>query len=230
MRRQPGPEGFAPGDDGQHVLGQGGRENGPQQPGGERGVRGRFEDHGVARRERGRELRRRQLQREVPRHDRRDRPDGTPADLAAHGPPVADPPRPGGQVREVPQPGRRAGDLGVRLGQRLALLPGEQPRQLVTGRLHGLGRAPQRVRPGGGVGPPPGPGPVGTADHRVQLVRPHVGGLAAGLPGGRVGYGDPGPRLFEGRHSGGQPARVTPAANSRACRSISARNAATRCG
>lgn len=215
MGGQPRTERFASGDDGQHVLGQGGGEDGSQQPGGERGEGGRFEDHGIARRERGRELRRRQLQREVPRDDRGDGPQRTPADLAAHGPAVADPPCPGRQLREVPQPGRCAGDLRVRLGQWFALLPGEQPGEVVARRFHGVGRAEQRVGPGGGLGPPAGPGPVGPADHRVQFVRACVGGLAEGLPGGRVDDGEPGGpagrvspgHRVEGRHPAVSPRR-----------------------
>lgn len=236
MGGEAGAEGFAAGDDGQYVLGQGGGENGAKQSGGEGGERGRFEDHGVARRERGRELRRRELEGKVPRHDRGDGSEGPPADLAVHGPAIGDPPGSGGQVCEVAQAGRRTGDLRVRLGHGLALFPGEQPGEVVAGRLHGVGRHAQRGGAGGGVGAPAVPGPVGPVDHGVQLVRLLVGGLVEGLPGGRVDDGETrGPASgdavgLRGRHASGQFTAGTPAACSRACQSISARKAATRCG
>lgn len=59
---QAGPEGFMAGDDREYVLGEGGGEDGSEQPGGE-GCEGRgLEHHRVARGERGRQFRRRQLE------------------------------------------------------------------------------------------------------------------------------------------------------------------------
>ncbi|CAM5596761.1 hypothetical protein SANTM175S_08488 [Streptomyces antimycoticus] len=140
------------------------------------------------------------------------------------------------QFGEVAQAGRRTGDLRVRLGQRLALFTGEQRSEVGSGRLHGVGRREQRGGAGGGVGPPVAPGIAGPFDDGVQLVRPLVGGLVDGLARRRIEDGEAlaaGPRGATGlmrRHARGQLAVATVAAYSWACRSISARKAATSSG
>src|SRR5690606_32412866 len=178
-------------------------------------------------------------------HDRGDGSEGTPTDLAVHGPAVVDPPGSVGQLGqfgEVAQAGGRAGDLRVRLGLRLALFPREQPGEVVTGRFHGVGRRAQSRGPDGRVGTPVAPGPVGPVDEGVECVRLLVGGFGEGFSGGRIDDGErrgpvpgrPGGRgVLRGRgrrRSGGRRTAGGSAACSRACWSTSARKAATRCG
>lgn len=92
----------------------------------------------------------------------------------------------GGQAGEVAQAGRRAGDLRVRLGQGLSLFPGEQPGEVVPGRLDRVGGREQRAGAGVGIGAPAVPGPAGPVDDGVQHIRSLVGGLVEDRSGGRI--------------------------------------------
>src|SRR6185437_10164895 len=138
---------------------------------GQRGVRRWFQYHRAACGQAGSDLGDGRAEREVPRRDRGDR-----ADRAVHQAnrgitaPLADEFSRHLKAGEIPELGGRLADFAASLREWLTLLIGDQRRELVRARGHGVGQGLEGSAARGGVGHPGTHGLLSAPHRLVELL------------------------------------------------------------